>query len=254
MLKSPLSWMGGKYRLRKKIIELIPEDHTCYIEVFGGAGWVFFGKQPSKVEVYNDINSELVNFFRVLKYHSEEFKAWIEKDVASREIFAAYHDALPQYMTDIQRAVKFFYLIKYSFASKGDNFGYGTSKDPNKAIFNTGFVQEVRDRLRNCYVENLSFETLIEKYDSQGSFFFCDPPYHKLAQYKDKFHREDHLKLLDMLKHIKGKFLVTINDHPEVREWYQEFNIQEVEVGYSVCREAKGRRSFKELIITNYSS
>ncbi len=86
MLNSPLSWMGGKYRLRKKIIELIHKGHQSYVEVFGGAAWVLFGKEQelSKTEVYNDINSDLVNFFRVLKYHSEEFKFWLKKDIVSR--------------------------------------------------------------------------------------------------------------------------------------------------------------------------
>ncbi|ABR48594.1 DNA adenine methylase [Alkaliphilus metalliredigens QYMF] len=251
MLKSPLSWMGGKYRLRKQIIELIPE-HTCYVEIFGGAAWVLFGKESSKVEVYNDINSELVNFFRILKYHAEEFKSWIEKDVVSREIFEEYHESPSKYMTDIQRAVRFFYLIKYSFASKGDHFGYGTNKDPNKAIFNTDFIQEVRGRLKHCYVENLSFDQLINKYDRKETFFFCDPPYYELTQYKDKFYKEDHLHLVELLKNIEGKFLVTINDHPEVREWYKGFNMKSTEVNYSVSRNIEGRKNYKELIITNY--
>lgn len=88
--------------------------------------------------------------------------------------------------------------------------------------------------------------------NNKGSFFFCDTPYYQLTQYKDKFYREDHLKLLDILKNIEGKFLVTINDHPEVREWYQGFNVQEVEVGYSICRRVEGRKNYGELIITNY--
>lgn len=253
MLKSPLSWMGGKYRLRKDIIKLIPE-HTCYIEVFGGAGWVLFGKEPSVVEVYNDINKHLVNFFRILKYHPDEFRSWIEKDIVSREIFQEYKDIPGEYLTDIQRAVRFFYIIKYSFASKGDVFGYGTNKGPNRAIFDTSYVEEVRERLRNCYVENLCFDTIISKYDRPHSFFYCDPPYYELTQYKDKFYKEDHLKLVDMLKEIKGYFLVTINDHPEVRQWYKDFNIIETKVQYSICREKEGRRDFNELIITNYET
>lgn len=252
MLKSPLSWMGGKYRLRKKIIELIPEDHKCYIEVFGGAAWVLLGKEPSKVEIYNDINSELVNFFRILKYHSHEFKAWIEKDVVSRKVFNEYKNVSSEYLTDIQRAVRFYYLIKYSFASKGDVFGYSSVKGPNQAIFNTSFIEKIRERLKNCYIENLPFQTLIEKYDRSYSFFYCDPPYYNLTQYKDKFYKEDHLRLVNILKTLKGKFLVTINDHPEVRKWYEGFNILEVEVNYSIARQERARRDYRELIITNY--
>ncbi|MTI71393.1 MAG: DNA adenine methylase [Firmicutes bacterium] len=151
MLKSPLSWMGGKYRLRKRIIGLIPE-HKCFTEVFGGAAWTLFGKEKSKVEVYNDINKDLVNFFRVLKYHPEEFKEWISKDIVSREIFKEYKQVPGEYLTDIQRAVRFFYIIKYSFASKGDCFGYSKVKGSIKSIFNTPFIEDIRNRLSNCYV------------------------------------------------------------------------------------------------------
>ncbi|WP_202707726.1 DNA adenine methylase [Sporosalibacterium faouarense] len=254
MLRSPLSWMGGKYRLRKDLIKLIPNNHTCYAEVFGGASWVLFGKEKSAVEVYNDINRDLVNFFRILKYHPDELKNWIEKDVVSREIFNEYKDIPGKYLTDIQRAVRFYYLNKYSFASKGDCFGYGTSKRPHQGIFDTSLIDKVRDRLSNCYIENISFDILIDKYDNERTFFYCDPPYYETAQYKDKFYKEDHLKLVSLLKNIKGQFMVTINDHPEVREWYKEFYIKEVDVGYSVCRTKKGRRRFGELIITNYDS
>jgi len=69
MLKPPISRMGGKSRLRKTIIEMIPE-HTCYVELFFGAGWVYFGKDLSKVEVINDVDKELINLFRIIKYHA----------------------------------------------------------------------------------------------------------------------------------------------------------------------------------------
>ncbi|WP_026896022.1 DNA adenine methylase [Clostridiisalibacter paucivorans] len=252
MLKSPISWMGGKYRLRKKIIKLIP-NHKCYIEVFGGAAWVFFGKKPSIVEVYNDINKELVNLFRIIKYHPKEFMFWIEKDIVSREIFNEYKDISGKYLTDIQRAVRFYYIIKYSFGSKCDAFGYGKKKGPSNAIFDTSFVSKVRKRLNNCYIENLTFEILFEKYDSPESFFYCDPPYYQLTQYKHKFSKEDHLKLLKILKNIKGKFLLTINDHEEIKSWYKDFHITKVDVGYSIAKKSESRKKYGELIITNYN-
>lgn len=252
MMNSPLSWMGGKYRLRKRILEHFPQDYKCYIEVFGGAAWVLFGKDPSQVEVYNDINSDLVNFFRILKHHPEEFEKWIKKDIVSREIFEEYKDIPGKYLTDIQRAIRFYYIIKYSFASKGDVFGYGTTKSPNSGIFNISYVEEVRDRLRSCYIEHLPFKKIFEKYDNSHSFFYCDPPYYELTQYKDKFYKKDHLELVEALKGLEGKFLITINDHPEVREWYKDFNVHEVEVGYSISRQKEARKKYKELIITNY--
>lgn len=252
MLNSPLSWMGGKYKLRKEIIRLIPE-HKGYIEVFGGAAWVLFGKDLSAVEVYNDINCDLVNFFRIIKYHPEEFKKWIEKDVVSREIFKEYKDIPGKYLTDIQRAIRFYYLVKYSFASKGESFGYSIKSKPIGSIFKTSFIEDVRQRLSNCYIENLSFDEILNKYDRADSFFYLDPPYYGISQYKNKFYKEDHLKLVEMLKNINGLFLLTINDCDEVRDWYRDFYIKEVEVNYSISKEVKGRRKFKELIIANYN-
>lgn len=111
---------------------------------------------------------------------------------------------------------------------------------------------KLRDRLKNTYVENLSFEKIIDKYDREHSFFFCDPPYIETRDYGNKFKEEEHRELSDKLKNLKGKFLLTINDHPLSRELYKDFNIKEVQVNYSVSKEAKARGKYQELIITNY--
>lgn len=251
MLKPPISRMGGKSKLRKTIIEMIPE-HTCYVEVFFGAGWVYFGKNKSKVEVINDIDKELVNLFKMIKYHSEEIQRLMSYEVCSRDLFNEYKNININYLTEIQRAVRFIYLLSQSFASKGDHFGYGTTGMPKPQIFSTEDLLKLKERLRNTYIENLSFEEIIKKYDRPHTFFFCDPPYFETCGYKNKFTEEDHIKLRDLLKDSKGKFLLTINDNDKVREWYKDFNINETEVAYSVCKEEKGRRKFKELIITNY--
>lgn len=91
-MKAPICWLGGKSRLRNKIIQCLPE-HTCYVEVFGGAGWVLFGKEPSKVEVYNDIDGELVNFFRVIKNCHKAFVQTFDWILVSRKLFKDFIDA-----------------------------------------------------------------------------------------------------------------------------------------------------------------
>lgn len=251
MLKPPISRMGGKSKLRKTIIDMTPE-HTCYTEVFFGAGWVYFGKDKSKVEVINDVDGELINLFKMIKYHAEEIRRLMTYEICSRDMFSEYKNIDINSLTDIQRAVRFIYLLSQSFASKGDNFGYGTTGIPKPQIFNTEDLLKLKERLRNTYIENLSFQEIIKKYDRAHTFFFCDPPYFETKGYKDKFTEEHHLLLKDMLTNIKGKFLLTINDHEKVRSWYKDFNIVETEVAYSVCKDSSGRRNFKELIITNY--
>lgn len=251
MLKPPISRMGGKSKLRKTIIEMIPE-HTCYVELFFGAGWVYFGKDPSKVEVINDIDKELINLFRMIKYHASEIERQLEYEFSGRDIFEEYKNINVDCLTEINRAVRFLYLISQSFAGKGGTYGYGTTSKPRPQIFYKNVLNDLKERLRNTYVENLSFDKIIEKYDREHTFLFVDPPYLETAGYENKFVEKDHLILLDKLKNLKGKFLLTINDNPKVREWYKDFNIKEVEVSYTVSRQQKARGKYKELIITNY--
>ena len=250
MLKPPICRVGGKSKLRNTIIEMIPK-HTCYVELFFGAGWVYFGKEESKVEVINDIDSELVNLFKIIKYHSPEIERLLQYEFSGRDIFEEYKNCSIEYLTEIHRAIRFLYLITQSFAGKGKVYGYGTTKKPSQHIFKE-VLGEIRERLKNTYVENLSFEKIIDKYDREHSFFFCDPPYFETSGYDNKFGEDEHIILLDKLKKLKGKFLLTINDHPKVREWYKDFNIKEVEVNYSISKDEKGRGKYKELIITNY--
>ncbi len=251
MLKPPICRMGGKSKLRKTIIEMIP-NHTCYIELFFGAGWVYFGKEPSKVEVINDIDKELINLFRMIKYHSPEIERQLEYEFSGRDVFEEYKHCTIEYLTEIHRAVRFLYLITQSFAGRGGVYGYGTSTKPSPQIFYKNALGELKERLRNTYVENLSFEKIIDKYDREYSFFFCDPPYVETTGYDNAFGENEHLLLRDKLTNLKGKFLLTINDHEKVREWYKDFNLKEVQVNYSVSKEAKARGKYNELIITNY--
>ncbi len=251
MMKPPITRMGGKSKLRKEIISMIP-DHTCYVELFFGAGWVYFGKEPSKVEVINDIDKELINLFRMIKYHAPEIERMLEYEFSGRDIFEEYKNMTIENLTEIHRSVRFLYLISQSFAGKGNHYGYGTNSKPKPQIFYKGILNDIKERLRNTYVENLSFEKTIEKYDRDYTFFFADPPYFETAGYGNSFKEEEHLILRDKLKNIKGKFLLTINDHEKVREWYKDFNIKETEVSYSVAKDKKARGKYKELIITNY--
>jgi DNA adenine methylase len=188
----------------------------------------------------------------MIEYHAPEIERMLEYEFSGRDIFEEYKNTTVGYLTEIHRAVRFLYLITQSFAGKGNHYGYGTNTKPSPHIFYKGVLNELKDRLRNTFVENLSFEKVIEKYDRSHTFFFCDPPYFETTGYADEFGEDKHLLLRDKLTNLKGKFLLTINDHEKVREWYRDFNFKEVEVKYSVCREQSARGQYKELIITNY--
>ncbi len=111
----PLAYIGGKNRIAKKIIEIFPE-HTTYVETFAGGAQVLFHKEPSPVEVLNDLDGDVVNFFRVCQFHHEELLRYFRFILVSAEWFALLKAENPESLTDIQRAARFFYLQKNAFA------------------------------------------------------------------------------------------------------------------------------------------
>lgn len=197
------------------------------------------------------MDKELINLFRMIKEHPTEVERLLEFEFVSRDKFKFYKNIDLENLTEIQRAVRFLYIVSNSFASKGVSFGYCTSKKPCQKIY-TQDLMILRDRLRNTIVENLDAIEIIKRYDRPTSFFFCDPPYLGTAGYEEKFTLEDHIRLRDILKNISGKFLLTINDCEEIRNLYKGFHIHDTKVAYSVSREATARKEYGELIITNY--
>ena len=245
-MNSFICWTGGKRLLRKKILEQFPQEYDRYIEVFGGAGWVLFGKEKKTMEVYNDINSNLVNLYRCVKYHSEALQKELSGILMSRELF---FDALQeiQGLTDIQRAARFYIVIKESFGAQLDSFGM-RAKNMKDAV---DFLKDISVRLQSTVIENMDFEKLIKTYDRENALFYCDPPYYKAEScYTDRFQPEDHVRLRTILGNIKGKFILSYNDCEEMREMYKGFNIIEVERQNNLVYKNKTR--YKELIIKNF--
>jgi len=253
-MDAPICWMGGKHYLRNEIIKRFPK-HTCYVESFGGAGWVLFAKGQSKVEVYNDIDSELANFFKIIKNCRRAFLESFDLILVSRKLFKDFIDTDPADLNEIQRAVRFFYIVKTSFGGKWHdaNFGYAKTTKSGlniEAIHKT--ITEVHARLSRVYIEHGSFEKTVERYDGPDTLFFLDPPYYGLAQYTNKMVHSDYERLKEILAGIAGKFLMTINDCPEVRELFSGYVIEEAEVPYSIAREVGSRGKYGELMVMNY--
>lgn len=246
-MNSFISWIGGKKLLRKKILEQFPEEYDRYIEVFGGAGWVLFGKEKKGMEVYNDINSELVNLYRCVKYHPEALQKELDGILMSRELF---FDAIQEVrgLTDIQRAARFFIAIKESFGSSLDSFGV-VPKNMKNAV---DFLSIASERLSMVVIENLDFEHLIRTYDRPDALFYLDPPYYKTEKYyPDRFQPEDHKRLKETLDKIKGKFILSYNDCQEIRELYKEYALISVDRENNLAMKS-GSKRYRELIIKNY--
>lgn len=245
-MKSFIAWVGGKMLLAKKIIEQFPDEKEVdrYVEVFGGGGSVLFAKNPHKLEVYNDANSELVNLFRCMKYHRQELEREVSGYFNSREVFYEVKERLENGtgFTDIQRAGMFFIKTKISYGADGRTFGC------NKKNLSSDRFEEISERLKNVVVENKDFENLIKVYDRPKALFYCDPPYHTTEGFYDvKFTEEDHFRLKNALDNIKGKFILSYNDDEFIKELYKDYTIIEVERQNNL-----GKGSYKELIIKNF--
>lgn len=238
--------------LRKKILEEFPEPGTFsrYIEVFGGAGWVLFASdRNAKMEVYNDVNGNLVNLFRCTKYHPEALQKELEFVLLSREqFFNAKSQVEMQGLTDIQRAARFYVLIKESFGADLRSFCV-SPRNLENAI---DYILAVSKRLNTVVIENQGFGHIIRTYDRADALFYLDPPYYETEKYyPDRFKPEDHEKLREALGRLKGRFLLSYNDCGYIRELYSGYNIKEVERMHSLVQ-GERRPLYRELLIKNY--
>ncbi len=254
-MNSFLAYMGGKSLLAKRIIERIPE-HKCYCEVFAGAAWVLFKKEESPVEIINDINTDLVTLYRVVKHHLDEFIRYLRWLLVSREEFERFKEENPDTLTDIQRAVRFYYLLRNGYASRLVSPAFNMTAT-GRSSFNLLRIEEdlsaAHLRLARVYVENLPFERLITRVDKPFTFFYLDPPYYGCEDYYGPgiFKREDFGRLAEVLRGIQGKFILSINDVPEIRSIFKGFVLEEVETSYTAPGADKRRRT-TELLIRNY--
>lgn len=253
-MNSFLSYLGGKSLLADKIIPKVPE-HTCYCEVFAGAAWLLFKKEESPVEILNDINADLVTLYRVIKHHLDEFIRYFRWLLVSREEFERFKVTPPEVLTDIQRAARFYYLLKAGYGSriKSQTFSISTLRRSN---FNLLRIEEELSaahlRLSRVYVENMHYSRILQRFDKPHTFFYIDPPYYKCENYYGDgiFSREDFKKLRDLLQGVKGKFIMSINDAPEIRELYKGFRIEKVSTVYSAGKD--GKKLVTELLIMNF--
>lgn len=250
-----IPWMGGKRRLADKLIPLFP-NHECYVEVFAGGAALYFMK-PQRVltEVLNDINGDLVNLYRVVQNHLEEFVRQFKWALSSRQIFEWEKMKRPETLTDIQRAARFYFLQQHAFGARSTNPSFGTAT--TGSAFNLMRIEEslssAWQRLAGTYVENLDWLTCCEKYDRAHTFFYLDPPYWQMAGYGVKFPYEEYEKMSKFMKNCKGKVMVSLNDHPDIRKAFDGHHFEELKIIYSVGNQrVNDAKESTEVVITNY--
>ncbi len=264
MINSPIRWVGGKSRLRKQIIELLP-PHTCYVEPFAGAAWVLFAKPPSDVEVLNDIDQELVNFFRVLKEKPEELIMSFEWELVSRAEFERLAQLNPTELTDIQRAHRFYYLIMAGWGGELDYPRFQTSITDgghgNRLIGALKHLKQrlepVHKRLRTVIIENLNWRDCIERYDHNTTVMYVDPPYpgNKCNYAHNMRDWQAHWELAERLKAARCQWILSSYDVPEIRKLYPGYHIIAVQAfsGMRVKKANTDRLLNEEVLITNFT-
>lgn len=253
-LKSPLAWLGGKSLLANQIIERIPA-HTAYCEVFAGAAWVLFKKPESKVEIINDINRELVTLYRCVKHHLPALVEQFRWMLIARDEFDRFLNTPADTLTDIQRAARFYYLSKNAFGARvrGPTFGIAATGAPRLNLLRMEEdLSEAHLRLSRVFIENRPYQDIIDRFDKPGTFFYVDPPYWDCENDYGKglFSKEDFTALASQLGGIKGKFILSLNDRPQVREIFKGFRIESVKTRYSVG--AVRSKPVGEVLIRNF--
>ncbi len=257
-LKTPITYYGGKQRLLKHVLPLIP-DHKTYTESFAGGLAVFFAKEPADVEVINDLNGEVINFYQVLKFSYPELKNSINETLHSKNQhdYASFIYTNPHFFKKIQRAWALWVLSKEGFAGRLDGFwGYDKVKNhKSKAIKNAidQFLPELAERLRYTQIEKRNALQIIKSRDHLDAFHFCDPPYIDSNQGHYAGYNEQHFtELLELLSVIEGKFMLTMFPHEILSKFIAENKWRVVEINRTISASKVSRRKQIELIVMNY--
>lgn len=264
MLNSPFKWVGGKSRLRKHIIALLP-NHSCYVEPFGGAAWVLFGKPPSSVEVLNDIDQELITFFRVVREKPQELLAAFEWELVSRAEFQRLAALDVTQLTDVQRAHRFYYLIMAGWGGELNYPRFQTSISDgghgNRLIGALKHLHErirpIHERLRTVIIENLDWQECIARYDRPATVMYLDPPYpNNKCNYSHNMRNwDEHHQLVERLERVACKWILSSYDTPEIRELFRQHYFVRVQSysGMKVSKNGNERVLNQELLITNFA-
>jgi DNA adenine methylase len=238
----PASYIGGKKQLAQRLASIIEQiPHTLYAEPFVGMGGVFFRRRLApKAEVINDISGDVATLFRILQRHYPQFMETMKFQISSRKEFERLIACDPDTLTDLERAGRFLYLQKLAFGGKvkGRTFGVDTTGPARFNINRLGpILEEVHERLAGVVIERLPWDAFIDRYDTSATLFYLDPLYYgcETDYGKDVFSRADFIRIATRLQTIKGRFVLSLNDRPEVREIFNDFRICDVPLTYTIA-------------------
>lgn len=259
-LKTPISYYGGKQNLVTTILPLIPK-HDLYIEPFVGGGAIFWSKPPSKSEVINDYNRELINFYECVQNDFVALEQQVRISLHSRSLHSdaecIYNN--PHLFDRIKRAWAVWVLATQSFSAMLDgSFGYDRIGTTSKKISNKrdSFTETLAIRVQNVQIENTDALRVIRSRDCSNAFHYCDPPYFNSdCGHYDGYSKEDFEQLLITLSMIEGKFLMSsypselLTEYTNDNDWYTMNIEQPVSVANGT---GKGGKRKIEVLTANY--
>lgn len=252
-------WLGGKRNLAKRICAILDATPcTTYAEPFVGMGGIFLRRSARpKAEVINDYGRDVTNLFRILQRHYPQFLDTLRFQLTTRVEFNRLVDTRPDTLTDLERAARFLYLQRTAFGGKvsGRNFGVAVER-PGRFNLTTlePMLEELHSRLAGVVIECLDFGEFLQRYDRPGTLFYLDPPYWGCEDDYGKvmFERGDFERLAGLLRGLQGRFLLSLNDVPEVRKTFAGFRMQEVTTHYGIAAASGSSGPRAELFITNF--
>ena len=261
-VKSPISKMGGKACLTRFLLEHIP-GHTTYVEPFMGGAKLLFGKEPSPIEVLNDLDNKIVNLFRVIQNDEKRQKLikLLNETPYSRSVFQSWKHGETQ--DDIEKAGRYFFLCKASFSGDVERGGFGmpskgTGRNPART-FRTAIdsLDIIADRLKNAVIECLDYADCIQRYDSPKTLFYIDCPYYGHEHYYgDSFTEQDHYRLSDILHGVKGKIMVShyqCDVYDRLYSGWNKFTFESFK-GSHKAEPGTGKPVTVECLFTNYET
>ena len=252
-------WFGGKRVIAQTIIariEAVP--HKCYAEPFVGMGGVFLRRRlRPRTEVVNDLNGDIVNLFRVVREHPDELLRQFRWMLQARSEWRRLLDVRAETLTDVQRAARFVYLQLLTFSGLPATNATPGWMSPNAAsrapMYSADrlrrLVAAAHRRLQRVHIESMDWRDFLERYDRPFTLFYLDPPYwgNEDTYGKGMFERADYQRMAEILGGIEGRFVLSVNDRPELRGIFGAFDIETIAMRYT----AKGFRRTSELLVSN---
>lgn len=276
-----LSYIGGKSKISTWLRNFIPHDIETYVEPFAGMMWLFFKMElknyPNlKTIVYNDVNPLNVNLFLCLKDYNKLYEVTSNKPIEDVDLFNqckadifAEDLVLDPKVPNFDIAFKYAYVLSQLWSGKDPKRGKLVKKggrvakdDIYYSKFET-FRKKLIDEKWQTYfdkisaIENLDYKDIISKYDSEKTYFYCDPPYYKTEKYyaNHEFGESSHLELSNTLKNIKGKFSLSYYDFPQLSEWFpkEKYIWREKEfTKFAMAQPGQAQTKGLEILIMNY--